>query len=142
MFLMPAPTVERNTVPLSGSGWMLNVTPKNAFTTRSVCTARGVSCPSRTLRPGRHCSPRHRTLKLKKQGFKCVSMKGRAISGRRYRTRLMCSGPMAMSSSTSGWCELSTTPPRCTSATAQGRPDIARHVIIIQSILNFDTRMK
>jgi hypothetical protein len=39
--------VERNTVPLSGSGWMLNVTPKNAFTTRSVCTARGVSCPSR-----------------------------------------------------------------------------------------------
>ena len=29
-FRIPAPTQLKNTVPLSGSGWMLNVTPKNA----------------------------------------------------------------------------------------------------------------
>jgi hypothetical protein len=36
MFRIPAPTVERNTVPLSGSGWMLKVTPKKALTTRKL----------------------------------------------------------------------------------------------------------
>ena len=29
-FRIPAPTQLKNTVPLSGSCWMLNVTPKNA----------------------------------------------------------------------------------------------------------------
>ena len=33
-FRIPAPTQLKNTVPLSGSGWMLNVTPKNARTVR------------------------------------------------------------------------------------------------------------
>jgi hypothetical protein len=45
---IPAPTQLKNTVPLSGSGWMLKVTPKNARMVLKHCMLLGVSWPKRT----------------------------------------------------------------------------------------------
>ena len=47
-FLTPAPMQDRKTVLLAACGLMLKVTPKKAFTCRSVLTAWGVSGPKRT----------------------------------------------------------------------------------------------